>query len=279
MRPNIELLRFRFALSILKLRFLRRICGARAIERLMLLLQTDPKHFVPLVFMQLGGTRDPVFAWHMLNLLGGLPDLMIEAGVDSMSVVPLFFIGDLKDMPLNDQIICCKQMIDRIFNVSETAFTMSKVRNSKITLGIQRAKTKTINTYEFTGSEIVPFIDLAFHAWLTSHKAESTFTANDKTLFATLVLRCAGENDPDAQFIASLLFGQAHGVDRNIDLSREWLHKAANNGSAIAQCTLGNMHFFGHGVQKDLQVAKKWFSLSASQGFEPAKKAMLHITA
>ena len=49
------------------------------------------------------------------------------------------------------------------------------------------------------------------------------------------------------------------------------LRKAAEQGHANAQCSLGNCYDFGQGVTKDLNEAAKWYRKAAEQGLARAQ--------
>ena len=53
----------------------------------------------------------------------------------------------------------------------------------------------------------------------------------------------------------------------------KWFRKAAEQGSAKAQCNLGVCYANGEGVTKDYVEAYKWLSLASAQGNENAKAA------
>ena len=62
-----------------------------------------------------------------------------------------------------------------------------------------------------------------------------------------------------------------------------WFRKAAEQGNAFAQHTLGKMYRDGVGVTKDLNEARKWFEKAAAGGHgstqssEYAKKALENL--
>ncbi len=51
-----------------------------------------------------------------------------------------------------------------------------------------------------------------------------------------------------------------------------WARKAAEQGDAAAQFTLGGMYYFGQGVKKNDLKAYLWINLAAAQGDEEAIK-------
>ena len=51
----------------------------------------------------------------------------------------------------------------------------------------------------------------------------------------------------------------------------KWVRKAAKQGNAEAQYSLGLMYNNGDGVTQDYQEALKWYRLAAEQGHAPAQ--------
>jgi len=63
-------------------------------------------------------------------------------------------------------------------------------------------------------------------------------------------------------------FGQ--GVPKDPAQSAKWYRRAAEQGSAPAQFSLGFKYYNGEGVQKSVALAYMWFNLAAAQGDEKA---------
>ena len=57
-----------------------------------------------------------------------------------------------------------------------------------------------------------------------------------------------------------------------------WLTKAANQGDAEGQASLGMLYALGKGVKADLINAHKWITLAADQGNEQAIKALKKLS-
>ena len=57
-----------------------------------------------------------------------------------------------------------------------------------------------------------------------------------------------------------------------------WLTKAANQGDAEGQASLGILYALGKGVETDLINAHKWITLAADQGNEQAIKALQKLS-
>ncbi len=63
------------------------------------------------------------------------------------------------------------------------------------------------------------------------------------------------------------------GVPKDAVQALSWYRKAAEQGDASAQSSLGAMYIIGEGVPKDFVTAYMWRNLAAAQGHEIAKKA------
>jgi TPR repeat protein len=55
-------------------------------------------------------------------------------------------------------------------------------------------------------------------------------------------------------------------LEKNVEESLKWIHKAANNGHINAQYTLGGIYLHGTTVTKDAAEAMRWFRLAAERG-------------
>ena len=83
------------------------------------------------------------------------------------------------------------------------------------------------------------------------------------------------KGDPVAQFNLGNSYRFDHftgeGVARNPVEAVKWYRKAADQGNADAQSTLGNCHDQGWGVAKDMVEAAKWWRKAADQGVAQAQ--------
>ena len=70
------------------------------------------------------------------------------------------------------------------------------------------------------------------------------------------------------------MYRNGQGVDVNHKKAIEWYKKAAEQGDAEAQCTVGGMYRHGQGVDKCDSSAMRWFAKAAAQGFEEAQAAI-----
>ena len=86
--------------------------------------------------------------------------------------------------------------------------------------------------------------------------------------------RLAAEGDRSAQFILGMMYlgmmnfsgTTSSGVPQDDVQAAKWLAKAAAQGSAMAQFTLGRLYSWGRGVSQDDVQASKWFEKAAAQG-------------
>jgi hypothetical protein len=77
----------------------------------------------------------------------------------------------------------------------------------------------------------------------------------------------AQQGDPEAQLrLGERYYGAAPGVNRDLILALKWIQKAAEQGYARAQYSLGWHYMTGQGVQKDDRQSCHWYRLAAEQG-------------
>jgi len=98
----------------------------------------------------------------------------------------------------------------------------------------------------------------------------------DKALIAELsdeLRKFAEEGDDASLFVigASYVTGTA-GVLQDLEVGAIWLRKAADQGNAAAQWSLGNMYRNGEGVEQDYLQAVAWYRKAAEQGDSMAQK-------
>ena len=68
----------------------------------------------------------------------------------------------------------------------------------------------------------------------------------------------------------------AAGVGSQVAAAR-WFRRAAEQGLALAQMSLGNRYYRGEGVAKDIVKAIQWLSRAAAQGQSSAKVTLARI--
>ena len=81
--------------------------------------------------------------------------------------------------------------------------------------------------------------------------------------FLQMAMAC----DAEAMLIVSFYYLNGFGtIEENIEISNEWIRKAAEQGDSEGQWRLGSMYEDGKGVEKDLAKAVEWYQKSAEQG-------------
>jgi TPR repeat protein len=70
------------------------------------------------------------------------------------------------------------------------------------------------------------------------------------------------------------MYQEGHGVAKDDREAVKWYRKAAEQGNAPAQYSLGVMYEDGRGVTKDESEAVKWYRKAAEQGDADAKDAL-----
>ena len=67
------------------------------------------------------------------------------------------------------------------------------------------------------------------------------------------------------------MYAEGEGVEQDYTEAAKWFRKAAEQGDAVAQYTLGIMYSEGEGVSQDYKKAVKWFRKAAEQGDSAAQ--------
>jgi len=75
-------------------------------------------------------------------------------------------------------------------------------------------------------------------------------------------------------FLYQCYWGGYNGVQQNYDKSFEWLHKAAQQGYANAQNTLGTLYYSGILIAKDHVKGVEWYHKAAANGNSSAMLAL-----
>ncbi len=74
------------------------------------------------------------------------------------------------------------------------------------------------------------------------------------------------------------MYEEGRGVPLNFIKAAKWYRKAAEQGHAVAQRSLGRKYEYGQGVPQDNVLAHMWFSLSAANRDKFAAKSRNEIT-
>lgn len=70
------------------------------------------------------------------------------------------------------------------------------------------------------------------------------------------------------------MYAQGNGVTKDDAAAAVWYRRAAEQGNAMAQFNLGNLHARGQGVPQDDVQAVSWYRKSAEQGDGKARNAL-----
>lgn len=108
--------------------------------------------------------------------------------------------------------------------------------------------------------------------WNISDDLTETIGSNALEVFED----SANEGNAKSQCALGTMYYLGKAVAKDWAVAREWLKKAAEQGSAEAQFRLGQTYFMDgeSNVSRDYDQALKWFRKSASQGFADAQSAI-----
>ena len=85
----------------------------------------------------------------------------------------------------------------------------------------------------------------------------------------------AQKGDPEAQFALGEKYRNgAKGIPKDHAKAFRWIRKAAEQGYALAQATLGYLYLNGYGTDADPDKAFLWYQVSAGQGITWAQNAL-----
>ena len=82
--------------------------------------------------------------------------------------------------------------------------------------------------------------------------------------------KAADQGNAYAQNTLGLIYDRGEGTSQDYVEAAKWYRKAADQGYAPAQFNLGVMYDKGEGVAQDYVEAIKWYRKAADKGFEPA---------
>ncbi len=86
--------------------------------------------------------------------------------------------------------------------------------------------------------------------------------------------KAAEQGDADAQYSLGFMYRKGEGVPKDAQHGAAWIKKAAEQRHAYAQYSLGFMYKEGEGVSKDAQQAVAWFRKAAEQGHADAQNQL-----
>ena len=96
--------------------------------------------------------------------------------------------------------------------------------------------------------------------------------AKDDAEAAPQYRKAAEQGDADAQFTLGVLYAKGEGVPKDDAEAVRWFRKAAEQGDAAAQSVLGAMYAGGSAVPKDYVLAHMWTSIAVTNGIEQARE-------
>ncbi len=70
------------------------------------------------------------------------------------------------------------------------------------------------------------------------------------------------------------MYFNGEGVQQDDGQAVAWYQKAAEQGDAVAQASLGYMYAYGRGVTRDRLGAIRWYRMAAAQGDQNARQAL-----
>jgi uncharacterized protein len=78
--------------------------------------------------------------------------------------------------------------------------------------------------------------------------------------------KAAEQGNAIGQFSIGMTYWTGQGVPQDYAAAAIWFRKAAEQGYALAQMSLGAMYVGGDGVPQDYVIAHMWFNLAAAGG-------------
>ena len=122
------------------------------------------------------------------------------------------------------------------------------------------------------------FLDLAFPAHAGPY--EDGLTAYQRGDYATAVTRfrkAADQGVAIAQVTLGLMHADGEGVPQDYAEAVKWFRMAAKQGLAEAQTLLGFIYYDGEGVPQDIAEAVKWWRMAVEQGEVDAQYNLGHL--
>lgn len=78
--------------------------------------------------------------------------------------------------------------------------------------------------------------------------------------------KAAEQGNADAQYTLGLCYAKGQVVEQDYPKAVKWYRKAAEQGNAAAQNNLGWCYYYGQGEEQNYAEAVKWFNKAAEQG-------------
>lgn len=86
--------------------------------------------------------------------------------------------------------------------------------------------------------------------------------------------KAAEQGDATAQFSIGRAYYSGRGVPQNYKEAMKWYQKAAEQGNTNAQSSIGLAYCKGNGVPQDYEEAVRWFRKAAEQGNTIAQRGL-----
>lgn len=83
--------------------------------------------------------------------------------------------------------------------------------------------------------------------------------------------------NPEYQLVLGLMYQDAKGVSKDMDIALKWINKSAMQGHALAQIALGRIYAQGIEVPRDIRQARYWLDMAAAQGHQDAIVALAEL--
>jgi TPR repeat protein len=84
--------------------------------------------------------------------------------------------------------------------------------------------------------------------------------------------KAADQGYAAAQWSLGLMYRKGEGVEQDIKEAVKWYRKAAEQGFASAQLSLGVRYDFGQGVTEDDVTAYAWYNITAANGHAKSRE-------
>lgn len=123
------------------------------------------------------------------------------------------------------------------------------------------------------------FVALAFISLQAHAEDVSTATRNAASETFEQAKKAAEQGNALAQYSLGLHYVDGRGVAKDDAEAVKWFHKAAQQGNANGQFELGYMYESGKGVAKDAAEAAKWYQKAAAQGNADAMRRLENANA
>ncbi|KAF9181560.1 hypothetical protein BGZ49_004835 [Haplosporangium sp. Z 27] len=78
--------------------------------------------------------------------------------------------------------------------------------------------------------------------------------------------KAAKQGNANAENSLGYMYQRGYGVQQDYKEAFEWYLKAAKQGNADAEVNLGEMYRYGYGIQRDSMKAFQWYSKAAKRG-------------